>query len=343
MYYRFAFSLLILLFNVQIIFAQPIAEEQEKQWRIVFYNVENFFDAKVDSTTDYNEFTPEGERYWSYSRYKTKRNRIYKVNAAIGEWGAPAIVAFAEIENKFVLDDLINNTPLWNQHYNVLHFESNDHRGMDVGLIYNYKQVVLISSKPIRLKDEDGKTIETRDILYGKFLLGQDTLHLFVNHWPSRYGGILQTEPLREMAAITLKRSVDSICEMVDQPNILIMGDFNDDPGDNSIRMLTDTNNSCRLVNMELIPTDYPVKGTLKYHAEWNTFDQIICTEYLINKKTKLNIKGSVANVFSASFLLEEDEKYMGMKPNRTYIGFKYHGGFSDHLPVYVDLYKSNR
>lgn len=340
---RFAISLLILVFNLQIIFAQAVAEEQLRKYRVIFYNVENFFDAKVDTLTDYNEFTPEGERFWNYSRYKTKQNQVYKVITAIGQWQSPAIVAFAEIENQFVLNNLISNTPLWNQNYQVLHFESIDHRGIDVGLIYNNKQVHLISAKPIRLKDVTGEALATRDILYAKFLLGQDTLHLLVNHWPSRYGGTLQTAYLREMAATKLNLILDSICEAVDQPNILVMGDFNDDPEDISMKLITDRRETCRLVNLDLIPTDYPVKGTLKYKSEWNSFDQILCTEYLLQDQSDISIKERTASVFSPLFLLETDEKYMGMQPNRTYIGFKYHGGFSDHLPVYVDIYSDKK
>ncbi len=246
---RFTISLLILVLSLQQVIAQTSTEEEDRVSRIVFYNVENFFDPYPDSTIDYNEFVPDGDRHWNHSRYKTKRNQVYKVITAIGGWKLPALVAFAEIENRFVLDDLLKNTPLWNDDYQVVHFESIDHRGIDVGLIYNEKQVELIDAKPIRYRNIDGTALATRDILYAKFLLSDDTVHLLINHWPSRYGGTLQTASLRKLAATVLRKKVDSICGAVYQPKILIMGDFNDDPEDESIRFLNAENQQCQLIN----------------------------------------------------------------------------------------------
>ncbi len=333
---------LFVLFTSATLFTQEYNENAARSYRIAFYNVENYFDPFVDSTTSYNEFTPDGVRHWTFSRYKLKRNQIYKVITALGGWQSPSIVGFAELENRFVLEDLVENTPLKNDNYQVIHFESIDHRGIDAGLIYNPAEVEILFAKPIRLYREDGSAFTTRDILYAKFLIAADTLHLFINHWPSRYGGLLQTDPLRKLASKKLKQVTDSVCRVVKNPNILIMGDFNDDPEDESIQFLTAPNDQCQLQNLDLVPTDFPVEGTLKYRSDWNTFDQVIASEFLLQNSNGLKIENKHAKLFSASFLLEEDQKHLGIKPKRTYIGYTYHGGFSDHLPVFVDIYQNN-
>jgi len=318
--------------------AQKASVQTENSFRIAFYNTENYFDPFVDSTSKYNEYTPDSERYWSENRYHTKRDHIYKVIAALGGWGWPSVVGFAEIENRFVLEDLIRNTPLKNANYRILHYESNDHRGIDVGMIYNKKEVSILYSRAIGLYNDEGQKQATRDILYAKILIKGDTLHLFLNHWPSRYGGMLQSAPFRALAANTLKHETDSVCIADGHPNILIMGDFNDDPEDESIQLLTSENNLCNLVDLQYIPDGYPVKGTLKYQSDWNVFDQVLVSGSLYNGEKNLSVKNGKAYIFSQNFLLEQDERYLGMKPKRTYNGFKYNGGFSDHLPVYVDI-----
>jgi len=333
---------LFVLFTSATLFPQEHNENAARSYRVVFYNVENYFDPFVDSTTSYNEFTPDGVRHWTFSRYKLKRNQIYKVITALGGWKSPSIVGFAELENRFVLEDLVENTPLKNDNYQVIHFESIDHRGIDAGLIYNPAEVEILFAKPIRLYREDGSAFTTRDILYAKFLIAADTVHLFINHWPSRYGGLLQTDPLRKLASKKLKQVTDSVCRVVKNPNILIMGDFNDDPEDESIQFLTAPNDQCQLQNLDLVPTDFPVEGTLKYQSDWNTFDQVIASEFLLQNSNDLHIENEHAYIFSGTFLLEQDKKHLGMKLNRTYIGYTYHGGFSDHLPVFVDIYQNN-
>lgn len=331
----FTFSLVLYLLSLH---SQQEAENSGSGYRIVFYNVENYFDTFEDSTNTYNEFTPEGDRHWTYSRYHQKRNRIYKVITALGRWESAAIVAFAELENRFVLEDLIDNTPLKNYNYQVVHHESGDHRGIDVGLIYDPDKVTLLSSRPIRLLTDDDSEIETRDILYAKCLIAEDTLHLFINHWPSRYGGMLQSAPLRKLAAKSLKAVSDSICIADKNPNILIMGDFNDDPDDESIQILTNHEEGCRLYNLALFASNTQVKGTLKYQADWNTFDQVIISANMLTNANSMAVQNGTGYIFDAAFLLEPDEKHLGIKPKRTYIGYRYNGGFSDHLPVFVDI-----
>lgn len=307
----------------------------------MFYNVENYFDAKVDTTSDYNEFTPDGERHWTYSKYLDKRNKIYKTITAIGGWEPPSIVAFAEIENSFVLEDLIENTPLSRQNYKVIHFESEDERCIDVGLIYLEDNFSPLHSEKIAIRFESNPGDKTRDILYVKGLLKTDTLHIFVNHWPSRYGGLLETKPLRFTAAQILKSAIDSVCLAVANPNIIVLGDFNDNPGDESIQYLL-SGDKCEMKNLPLDHSNSDAKGTLKYQQDWDIFDQVIVSKSMTDAANELYVKDLNGNIFDAQFLLENDGKYLGMKPFRTFIGFRYNGGFSDHLPVFVDIYIRN-
>jgi len=311
--------------------------------RIVFYNLENFFDARVDSTRDYNEFTPNGDLHWTNKKYQEKRSHIFQVLTAISEWKPITLMGFVEIENAFVLHDLIENTPLGSNSYKVVHFESDDHRGIDVGIIYLSDQFKLLSSQKIKIKLEDDPDFRTRDILYVKGLLSGDTLHVFVNHWVSRWRGIMESQYLRIMCAKTLKTVIDSVCTRNPKANILVMGDFNDNPEDQSILELTSASAKHPLINIPLKSSNKEVKGTLKYGSEWSFFDQFIVSETLLSNKTGLYLKNKSGHIFDAPFILEKDEKNLGVKPKRTHIGFKYNGGFSDHLPIFIDIFAASK
>lgn len=333
------FILLILFFSETVLGQDD--ENLVNTYRIVFYNTENFFDPLDDTTSQYDEFDQGGQRYWTWSKYEDKRNRIYKVITAIGEGEPVAMVAFAEIENRTVLEDLLHKTPLTNHNYQIIHFESEDQRGIDVGLVYLEELFTPLSKKPIKVRVEKDTGFRTRDILYVKGLLGKDSLHVFVNHWPSRYGGLLETKELRKAAATTLKAVTDSICLKQKNPAILILGDFNDNPEDKSMLLLTQPG-PCNLTNVTSSPGNALVMGTLKYQGQWDSFDQVLISEGLGNGRSDLLLSGGKAYIYCPDFLLEEDTKYLGVKPRRTYEAFKYHDGFSDHLPIYVDIYRNN-
>ena len=325
--------IVLLLFTVLAL--QGVAQEF---WRVAFYNVENFFDTKYDSTKYFNGFTPEGDHHWTKTRYYKKRNRIYKVIAALGGWDGVAVMGFAEIENRFILEDLITNTPLKKLGYGIVHFESPDKRGIDVGMIYMKKQFELIAAKPVRVKNPDNSKWTTRDILYVKGVLMGDTLHLFFNHWPSRYGGMMNTVALRALAAKTLQHEVDSICIYEPEAKVVIMGDFNDNPEDNSIQLLLHEG-SCKLNELSPAFDEGNTTGTIKHNADWAIFDQVIVSPALLSSHG-IHLKDSFMHIFDEDFLLMDDEKNLGKKLNRTFVGFTYAGGYSDHLPVYIDLYK---
>ncbi|MCB2208526.1 MAG: endonuclease [Bacteroidetes bacterium] len=331
---------IIAFFFVKISTGQEtINSNNEKINRIIFYNVENFFDPYVDSTRAYNEFTYEGNLHWSYKKYEKKRNDLYKTLAAISGWKPLTVIGLAEIENYLVLHELLTKTPLKYENYQIVHFESEDFRGIETGVLYNADLFLLLHARAIQIVTPDDSSFKTRDIIYLKGLMETDTIHLFYNHWTSRYRGLLESKDYRLLAAKQLKMVIDSIYSINPLANILCMGDFNDNPSDESIRYLLEEGAS----NMEALPfsnKNKDVKGTLKYQGNWSCFDQAIVSESLYRSDSGLFIKDQTTHIFDAEFLLENDEKFLGIKPFRTNIGYKYNGGISDHLPIYVDIVK---
>ena len=197
----------------------------------MFYNVENLFDVFNDSLTNDDEFTPEGERHWNNYKFYKKLNNLSKVIIGIGEWNPPSVIGFCEIENRFVLNKLIYETPLKNFDYKIIHSDSPDRRGIDVAFLYRQSKFEPFLLLPVPIHFPDNPESKTRDILYVKGILNKtDTIHFFVNHWPSRYGGYEDSKPRRMCVASVLRSKVDSILSVNHHPNIIIMGDFNDEP-----------------------------------------------------------------------------------------------------------------
>lgn len=311
--------------------------------RIAFYNVENFFDAEQDSTIPYTQFNPGGDHHWNIVRYLRKQHNIYKVLAAMGAWKGLSLIGLAEIENQKTLSDLIKNTPFKNESYQIIHYDSPDKRGIDVGLLYRPKDFKPLFSKPVHVFDPLDSNFFTRDILYVKGILLSDTVHIFINHWTSRYGGLMQTIPKRLLAAKRLIYQVDSICKTDPRAKILVIGDFNENPGDPAVKTLTDSlNNPFPLVKVNAYALFGNARGTIKSGPAWKEFDQLYISKSLTGRNAQLFVKAKSFHIFDAKFLLEKDEKNLGFKPNRSYLGFKYHGGFSDHLPVFFDVVKKS-
>ncbi|MDI3526004.1 MAG: hypothetical protein PWR03_187 [Tenuifilum sp.] len=337
------FKYLVLLFLSITVFSVYGQSSTEPRYRIMFYNVENLFDPFDDSLKLDNEFTPTGVRHWTWDKMERKINNIYKVIMAVGGYEPPVMVGLCEIENGFVLHKLVNETPLSKFGYRIIHRESPDKRGIDVALIYRPDKVKVQERKFIRVKFPDDSSRSTREIVYARCLMGNDTLHVFVNHWPSKYGGELKSESGRIAAAITLRHKVDSIKIFYPTARILIIGDFNDEPESKAI---VETLGACEHLTTEcqsgLINLSAMLKsrgfGSYKYQGTWGMIDQIIVSNSLLEKGHHLNTNPSNASVFDNKLLLEPDKRYTGYRPFRTFIGFKYHGGFSDHLPVYIDL-----
>lgn len=317
--------------------------------RIMFYNVENLFDTFDDPATRDEEFTPDGAKNWTYYRYKEKLNNLAKTIIAVGGWEPPDMIGLCEVENFQVLLDLTNDTPLKKFGYQVIHENSMDSRGIDVALLYRPEKLNTVSHQMIRFGvDED---IITRDILYVTFgFMDRDTLSVYINHWPSRYGGKEFTEVKRLLAANTLRAHIDDVILKKSASKIVVMGDFNDEPNDESLHDILKANlvknaaishdslpESNELYNLS--SADFQQgRGTLTFKEidhTWFLFDQIIVTGTLL-EGNGLQTVGMESHIFSADWLLENG------RPNRTYQGPIYKGGFSDHLPIFLDLYYKN-
>jgi predicted extracellular nuclease len=351
-YKRILFTFYFLIFSL-FLFSQKNefikdfddAKRGENGLRVMFYNLENFFDTRNDSISQGDdEFSYGGIRYWSNEKYKRKLNNIYKVIVAAGGWEPPEIIGVCEIENKWVVSELIYGTPLRNFKYRFIHYDSPDPRGIDVALIYRSEKFKPLFHQPINIKYSFDTSAKTRDILYVKGLITtNDTLHLFVNHFPSKYGGASITIEKRNFVAKILKSKIDSILISDKKANILVMGDFNDEPGDESIRNFL--NSKCdtldleefSLLNLMCNCLKQQGIGTNKFKEKWSVIDQILVSKSL-TENNGWHIKNLSATIYAPDFLLIPDETYLGVKTFRTYNGFKYSGGFSDHLPVFIDL-----
>lgn len=339
-------TVLIVLFLLISLCSFP--QKNTDKISILFYNVENLFDTKNDPQTEDDEFTPEGDRHWTSKKLNKKLLNISKVILSASGWDAPAIIALCEIENRIVLEKLLTKTPLKSHPYKIIHKESPDHRGIDVAFLYSPKQFYPIEYNFYPLKDKNGTVIKTREILYVLGVLNEtDTLHFFVDHWPSRYGGLLETKALRNSAATLLRQKVDELCEIYNSPKIVILGDFNDQPTDESLKnYLKAKPVNSEIANSDLFNLSYNWEnhstGTLKYHSQWSVFDQIIVSGALLNALSGFVAKPKDATILNHPFLFEKDEKYGGLKPKRTYSGYSYLGGFSDHIPVLLQLEKGN-
>ena len=241
-------------------------------------------------------------------------------------------MGFAEVENKKVIEDLLDAKHLKELPYDYVHYDSPDERGIDVGLIYDTTQFSLTTSETftLNLYDDEGKRDFTRDILLVTGILDNNLVHIIVNHWPSRRKGSQETEHKRLIASKKVEEIIELIKSKEEHPRILIMGDFNDGPSDKSVQNLTQ--NQSLYNPMAILKSRN--RGSLSYRLEWNLFDQILISTNFFERDT-LNYES--AHIFDVDFLKLFNGKYKGI-PYRTYVGKKYKGGYSDHFPVYIIL-----
>jgi len=318
------------------------AQQDTTRYCIAFYNVENLFDPEKDPEKNDEAFTPAGFYHWTYKRFYKKLNALAKVFLAINAWEPPDIIGLAEVENANALSKLCFATGLKAYRYRYVHYDSPDARGIDVALLYRSDRIKILESYPVPVVFPFEPASKNRDILYAKALMATDTLHLFVNHWTSRFGGHGATIPKRNYYAQVLRRQVDSLLFINNNAYIIIMGDFNDYPTDESmVRYLQAKNyktekNQGSLFNLMFSLTG--TQGTHKSQEFWGCLDQFIVSKSLIDNENRWQIENGEAIIFDAPFLLVPDEKFGGMKPFRTYSGPRYLGGYSDHLPVKVVL-----
>lgn len=337
----------LLLSSVCYLFTLTLfAQSHEKQcFKIISYNVENYFDCIDDSLTNDAEYITGGIRGWNYDKYLKKQADISKVIVAIGGWETPAIVGLCEVENEKCLRDLTRYSGLKQLKYKYLHHESPDTRGVDVAMLYKSSYFKPFHDEAIGIHYPDAPQNKTRDILYAAGIVPSgDTLHCFVCHFPSRLGGELESEDRRIFVASVLRLKIDSLFAKNPRSNIVIMGDFNDYPTNNSMLKTlkalppTDSISNSSLYNL-MFPIHTAGKGSHKHEGEWGALDQIIVSGNLLNPAGSFHTLTGDAHVFDAGFLLVDDDKFLGKEPFRTYNGMKYQGGFSDHLPVYADFW----
>jgi hypothetical protein len=336
-----------------LVFAFVQVQAQTKPFTVAFYNLENLFDTLKDIGKEDYEFLPTSKRHWDSKKYHQKMHLLARAIASIdsSNWQGPDILGVCEVEHKSCLDDLVSKTALAHFGYTVLHQESNDERGIDVACIYKKDQFQLIDYHYFAI-NFDFETRPTRDILYLKGILpNQDTLHLFYNHWPSRMGGQLASEPKRFIAAKRLKQLVDSIYAVSQYPKIIISGDFNDGPTNASLTEALGTSNFVSdTARIDLFNTSYYLQKVLKiathkYQDEWNLFDQIIISAPLLDAKssTFCNPQKDSKIHNQQEWLSEQDLNNGGIKPRRSYVGTKYNHGYSDHYAVFLTLWLTKK
>jgi len=311
----------------------------------MFYNTENFFDTFDDPEKNDNDYLPEGAMHWTQGRYQNKLNNVAKVITSAGEWDTPALVGMCEVENEKVVKDLTQYSPLRKMNYRYIITNSPDVRGINVALLYQREKFKYLEHKEYTIRFPYSVRKRTRNILH---VTGQvsvkDTLDVFVCHFPSRRGGEKESEPDRMFVASVLKAKSDSLIRIRKNANIVIMGDFNDEPSNRSISQVL----QAQPVSKDIVKRNlYGLfssfekidnTGSYKYQRQWNMLDQIIVSGNLITGDQSIRVLPQTATIFSRNFMLIDDKIYGGKRPKKTYNGRKHEGGYSDHLPVLVDF-----
>ena len=324
---------------------------QEKKFKIhtvAFYNLENLFDT-INDPTKFDEFSPIMElKTNSTEIYKQKVRNMARVIADIGKDvtnNTPALIGVCEIENKAVLEDIVNDSLLLHKNYGIVHYNAPDVRGIDVALLYQKKLFTPLSSSSHELKiydDQSQERIYTRDQLLVSGNLEGDLIHLIVNHWPSRRGGEARSRPKRIAAAKLSKHLVDSLQVIDPYAKVFIMGDFNDNPNDPSVKSVLKAKKN-KTIGLKGIYNPYinfykNGLGTTAYRDSWSLFDQIMVTKPFLEKDYS-SFRFYKAGIFNKQYLITSKGAYKGY-PFRSWSNGGFSNGFSDHFPVYVYLIK---
>lgn len=333
----------ITLFSILLVCITLSLSAQQKRLGVYaagFYNLENLWDTNNDASNEGDdEFTPLGPYEWTEAKYKKKLSNIAKVISQLAREycpAGPAILGVSEVENRKVLEDLVQTEQIASMNYQIVHFESPDHRGIDVAALYNPRLFRFISAQAYPFNKPDMPDYRTRDILLVNGLLAGEPFHMIVNHWPSRYGGA-KSSPLREFAASIVRHIADSLHNDNPQAKVLIVGDMNDDPVDPSCSKVL----GAKKKKKDVTPDGYYNAtwkfydegiGSLCYQDKWNLFDQQIVSGNLLGKDYS-TLKFWKAEIFNRPFLIQQEGKYKGY-PLRTFSGTTFQNGYSDHLPT---------
>lgn len=345
-YLKLRFSILFLSTFI------AINAQEKKTYKIhtiAFYNLENLFDP-IDDPTKFDEASPIMELNTNKEEaYKKKIKNMARVIADIGHDvtnNTPAIIGVSEVENREVLEDLVNDSLLIDKDYGIVHYHSPDARGIDVALLYQKKLFTPISTSSHELKifdDLSRKRVYTRDQLLVSGNLEDDFIHLVVNHWPSRSGGEARTRPKRVAAAKLTKRIVDSLQVIDPYAKVFIMGDLNDDPTNSSVKDELKAQKNRKKVGLKGIYNPYEDLfknglGTTAYRDTWSLFDQILITKPLLENDYS-SFRFYKAGIFNENYLITKKGQYKGY-PYRSWSNGAFSDGFSDHFPVYVYIIK---
>lgn len=294
---------------------------------IGFYNLENLFDYRTNSSKKDHDYTTEGYYAWNKSRYDQKIENLSIVISEIGTSRSetpPVILGVCEVENEACLDDLVNSVSLKPYNYGYVLKKSGDLRGMNVGLLYQKEFFTPLEFRHHSIEKTQDKT---RDILSINGTLFGQTINLIVNHWPSRTDGTQKTDHKRIEAAKTARSIISETYLQDKNAQIIILGDFNDDPDSNSIQYylsdgLTNPMDSFQKNNI----------GSVKFKGKWKAFDQIILNSNLLNSNW---FHYDSAHIFCKPYLTQKTGRYRG-SPKRTFIGNYHLGGYSDHYPIFI-------
>ena len=342
----FTFLLAVFLGSTITVFAQKNYDIKT----IAFYNLENLFDTENDTLKD-DEASPIMEIKENRAEiYLKKLNNMAKVISEIGTdetKNSPTILGVAEIENRKVLEDLVNTEYLKSKNYSIIHYDSPDLRGIDVGFLYqaDFFRPTHHQTFELKLWEPDGSRIYTRDQLLVSGYLDDELIHIIVNHWPSRRGGEEKSRPNREKAAYLTTQIIEQIKLTDPNPKVIIMGDLNDDPNNSSLKTVLKT----KAIKAEVKEGDIynPMEdmfrrgqNTLVYRDQINLFDQIMFTSPLLTTSDNYSTyKMYKANVFNPQYLTTQSGKYKGY-PFRSWSYSGFTDGYSDHYPVYIYLIK---
>jgi hypothetical protein len=334
--------------------ANNLMSQEQNSYNILsvaFYNAENLFDFEDDPLTFDDDRTPTGKDVWTEEKYRDKIAKISRVLSEIGievTGSAPAIIGLCEFENLVVLEALTDHPNLSAENYGIIHFDSPDSRGIDVGLLYRKEIFTPVNSQSRRLviyeTENPSKRVYTRDQLVVSGILDGDEIHFIVNHWPSRSGGEAKSSYRREKAAALNRQIIDSLYQINPYSRIISMGHFNDDPTNKSFKKVLKTKDSKENLKFQELynPMEKMLKeghGTLAYRDNWNLFDQIFVSQVLAGTDYS-SYQFYRAGIFNKDYLVTPGGQYKGY-PYRSYGYGGYTGGYSDHFPVYIYLIKS--
>lgn len=337
---KLLFVPVLLCIGIQACFAQVASEHH---LGVAFYNCENFFDTQDNPAKQDDEFTPDGKYHYTQKIYEQKLHNIATVIKGMEENGA-AIFGMAEVENDNVLNDLVRQPEIAGTRYKFVWHDGPDPRGINVALLYNPAWFTVLSSESLHVFLQGKGKLTTRDVLLVKGILNGDTVHVFVNHWPSRRGGEEESEAKRDAAATVVKQSITFLERYNPNIRVIVMGDFNDNPTDNSIATVLNAKGDAGQVSGNNLFDPFTSiyrsgSGTETFRGAWNLFDQVIVSGSFLQKGGR-HLHYDKAEIYRPDFIIDHYKGHEG-EPHRSFVGTHWINGYSDHFPVILYLSKN--